>query len=210
MRTRIRPLGIVLIICALLIGCANGGIELSAEPEIEEMTPPAAEDLVSWHRVDRLDLPFYADDGWAEEVSTADLGWKTIEYPISDSQYYTVSVYEQETEEEDLDAAAESVAEELELTDSGMMYKNTQIQTKGWTNGNVDGKLVSYLTKYEDGFYSGYKEGYRDIIQDDTSYGKILVILDDHKLYQFRMTAYRDEDAAFRAFDRLTSSIGMS
>lgn len=213
MRTKIKPIGIILIACALLFGCTAGYKDVFGNAETEEAPSQAiekAESLDDWHRVDVLGIDYYASNKWAEEVSRQDPNWKTVNYPLSNGQYYTISVDEYDTSLEDLDTAAASTAEELELAyyEADKLLKNYQIQVEDWSNGEYDGKMISYCTKYYEDYYSGYLEGYRDIIQNDTSFGKILILLSGGKTYEFRITAYRDTEEAFGRFDMLTASIG--
>ncbi len=213
MRTKIKPIGIILIACALLFGCTAGDMDVFGNAETEEAPSQAiekAESLDDWHRVDVLGIDYYASNKWAEEVSIQDPDMKTVKYPLSNGQYYTISVNEYETDEKDLDILAADVAEDLELTEyeAEKLLKNYQIQVEDWSNDEYDGKMISYCTKYNKDFYSGYLEGYGDIIQNDTSFSKILLLVSESKTYEFRITAYRDAEEAFGAFDMLTASIG--
>ena len=213
MRLKIKPIGIILIACALLFGCTAGDLDVFEKEKTEEAPSPAienAENLDGWHRVDVLGIDYYASNKWAEEVSRQDPNWKTVNYPLSNGQYYTISVDEYDTSQEDLDSIAANTAEELELVyyEADKLLKNYQIQVEDWSNGEYDGKMISYCTKYYKDYYSGYLEGYKDIIQNDTSYGKILILLSEGKTYEFRITAYRDVEDAFGTFDKLTASIG--
>jgi len=209
-RMKIRTVWLLVIACVLLFGCTAEDVDVFEEMEKEVEPAPAVENLDGWHKVDALSLNYYASNDWAEIVSDEDPNWKTVEYPLSNDQYYTISVSEYSTEEEDTEIIAARVAEDLEFEyEAEKLLQNYQIQVKDWSNGSYTGKMITYCTKYDEDFYTGYLEGYRDIIQKDTSYSKILILLSEGRAYEFRITAYRDTQEAFDAFDKLTTSVGM-
>lgn len=215
MKNWIRIVGTLLVLCLLLYGCSSGTLEAPKQLQEESAESTETEEPldtagpVGWHKVEVLGLTFNASNDWVEEVSTEDEAWKTVNYPLSNGQYYTITVIERTPISSQALEAAKQMAEELETNETSSLNKNDQIQVQEWTNGSVSGQMITYRTRYSKEFYEGYKSGYESIIQDNTSYGKVLIILQNGKQYDFRITAYQDVDEAFELFDMLTASIDL-